>query len=223
MTGDQPGTVAAAAEENTLAKVIVGAYINDIQELDFKTNNYAIDLYVWFRWKGGAANPSKTMEFMNRFASDDNRRDELYDEPQVMPDGSRYDIIRYQGRFSTKLDLSPRLPLHHRRAGADRRYLVGNFRRKIGSRDFAHRPGVGHGVGRIVRGGECGRRLVGSRRLSRLTALPASRPSSALAPRHGLSAGPRHDLAGRMPNTEIRPLPLMSRGPRSSASKWAET
>jgi len=105
MTGDQTGTVAAAAEENRPAKVIVGAYINDIQELDFKTNNYAIDLYVWFRWKGGDANPSKTMEFMNRFASDDNRRDELYDEPQVMPDGSRYDIIRYQGRFSTKFPL----------------------------------------------------------------------------------------------------------------------
>ena len=33
-------------------KVVVGAYINDIQELDFKTNSYAIDLYVWFRWKG---------------------------------------------------------------------------------------------------------------------------------------------------------------------------
>jgi len=75
LTGDQPGTVAAAAEENRPAKVIVGAYINDIQELDFKTNNYAIDLYVWFRWKAGDANPSKTMEFMNRFASEDNRRD----------------------------------------------------------------------------------------------------------------------------------------------------
>ena len=27
-------------------QVIVGTYINDIQELDFKTNNYTIDLYV---------------------------------------------------------------------------------------------------------------------------------------------------------------------------------
>jgi Neurotransmitter-gated ion-channel transmembrane region len=95
----------AAAANEAPAKVIVGAYINDIQELDFKTNNYVIDLYVWFRWKGADTNPSKTTEFMNRFASDDNRRDELYDEPQAMPDGSRYDIIRYQGRFSTKFPL----------------------------------------------------------------------------------------------------------------------
>jgi hypothetical protein len=34
MTGDQPGTVAAVAEENTPAKVFVGVYIDDIQELD---------------------------------------------------------------------------------------------------------------------------------------------------------------------------------------------
>jgi hypothetical protein len=104
--GDPPGPAMPAAEDQAApAKVIVGAYINDIQELDFKTNNYVIDLYVWFRWQGADANPSKTMEFMNRFASDDNRRDELYDESQVMPDGSRYDIIRYQGRFSTKFPL----------------------------------------------------------------------------------------------------------------------
>jgi hypothetical protein len=95
----------AETASNAPAKVVVGAYVNDIQELDFKTNNYVIDLYVWFRWQGADANPSKTMEFMNRFASDDNRRDELYDEPQIMPDGSRYDIIRYQGRFSTKFPL----------------------------------------------------------------------------------------------------------------------
>ncbi len=86
-------------------KVIVGAYINDIQELDFKANNYVVDLYVWFRWKDRELDPAKTMEFMNRFASDDNLREALYDEPKVMPDGSLYSIIRYQGRFSTKFPL----------------------------------------------------------------------------------------------------------------------
>jgi Neurotransmitter-gated ion-channel transmembrane region len=86
-------------------KVVVGAYINDIQELDFKTNSYAIDLYVWFRWKAPDLDPSKTMEFMNRYASDANIRDELYDKPQAMPDGSLYSIVRYQGQFSTKFQL----------------------------------------------------------------------------------------------------------------------
>lgn len=92
---------AAAAPE----KVLVGAYINDIQQLDFKTNNYTIDLYVWFRWRDPALHPAKTMEFMNRYASDDNLRQALLEDPEVMPDGSLYSIIRYQGRFSTKFDL----------------------------------------------------------------------------------------------------------------------
>ncbi len=58
-------------------QVIVGTYVNDIQQLDFKTNNYVIDLYVWFRWRSPDIDPSKSMEFMNRYASDDNRRDVL--------------------------------------------------------------------------------------------------------------------------------------------------
>jgi hypothetical protein len=79
--------VAAKPTPEAPVKVVVGAYINDIQELDFKTNNYAIDLYVWFRWKAPDVDPSKTMEFMNRYASDANMRDELYDKPKSMPDG----------------------------------------------------------------------------------------------------------------------------------------
>src|SRR5680860_607897 len=86
-------------------QVIVGAYINDIQQLDFKTNNYVIDLYVWFRWNSPDIDPSKSMEFMNRFASDNNRRDELIETPEKMPDGSLYSIIRYQGLFATKFPL----------------------------------------------------------------------------------------------------------------------
>ena len=96
--------VAASPAPSGPAKVMVGAYINDIQELDFRSNSYAIDLYVWFRWKP-APDLNPTMEFMNRYASDANLRDELYDAPKPMPDGSVYAIIRYQGQFSTKFQL----------------------------------------------------------------------------------------------------------------------
>jgi hypothetical protein len=97
--------IAGAPTPESPAQVIVGAYINDIQELDFKANNYVVDLYVWFRWKAPDLDPSATMEFMNRYASDDNLREALYDKPQEMPDGSLYAIIRYQGRFATKFPL----------------------------------------------------------------------------------------------------------------------
>lgn len=103
-----PGPVTDAIENAPRPapeEVIVGAYINDIQQIDFKNNNYLIDLYVWFRWKSPDIDPSRTMEFMNRFASDDNLREQLTEEPEVLPDGSRYAIIRYQGLFSTKFHL----------------------------------------------------------------------------------------------------------------------
>ncbi|MFA9387892.1 MAG: hypothetical protein ACERIE_07485 [Methyloceanibacter sp.] len=98
-------SIATSPAPSSPAEVIVGAYINDIQQLDFKNNNYTVDLYVWFRWQPPGANPSKSMEFMNRYASDDNLREELIDTPDEMPDGSLYSIIRYEGRFSTKLHL----------------------------------------------------------------------------------------------------------------------
>src|SRR5262249_31958431 len=88
----ESGAAAAPQASQEPVKVMVGAYINDIQQLDFKTNNYAVDLYVWFRWKSPELDPSKTMEFMNRYASDDNLREELYDKPEVMPDASLYAI-----------------------------------------------------------------------------------------------------------------------------------
>jgi hypothetical protein len=97
--------IAASPAPANPAEVIVGAYINDIQELDFKANNYVVDLYVWFRWKTPDIDPAKTMEFMNRFTSDDNVREALYDQPKPMPDGSLYSIIRYQGRFAAKFPL----------------------------------------------------------------------------------------------------------------------
>ena len=97
--------IAASPAPANPAEVIVGAYINDIQELDFKANNYVVDLYVWFRWKTPDIDPAKTMEFMNRFTSDDNVREALYDQPKPMPGGSLYSIIRYQGRFAAKFPL----------------------------------------------------------------------------------------------------------------------
>jgi hypothetical protein len=84
-------------------EVIVGAYVHDIQEIDFRTQSYAVDLYVWFRWRNPEINPSKTLEFMNRFAPNAHVRNQMYDAPKVLPDGTLYAVVRNQGRFSTRL------------------------------------------------------------------------------------------------------------------------
>jgi hypothetical protein len=44
--------IAAAQVPDSPAKVVVGAYINDI-------NSYAVDLYVWFRWKRRTSIPRR--------------------------------------------------------------------------------------------------------------------------------------------------------------------
>jgi hypothetical protein len=90
------------------AKVQVGAYINDIQTLDLRTHSYVMDLYVWFRWTDPslAPPPSDTFELMNRFDPEyDARPEPDYAAPLDQPDGAKYQVFRYQGAFSTKLDI----------------------------------------------------------------------------------------------------------------------
>ena len=92
--GDSRGAVAAAAAaEAAEVDEVVRAYVNDIHELDFRTQSYAVDLvnlYVWFRWRNKEIDPSKSLEFMNRFAPDDHVRDQIYDQQKLLPDGSFY-------------------------------------------------------------------------------------------------------------------------------------
>ncbi len=33
------------------AKVVVGAYVNKVQDISFRDSRYGIDFYIWFRWK----------------------------------------------------------------------------------------------------------------------------------------------------------------------------
>ncbi|MGE5266796.1 MAG: hypothetical protein ACM3L9_05445 [Deltaproteobacteria bacterium] len=87
-------------------EVVIGAYVHDIQEIDFRTQSYAVDLYVWFRWRNPEINPAKTLEFMNRFAPNAHVRNQMYEPPKVLPDGTMYAVVRNQGRFSTRLAVS---------------------------------------------------------------------------------------------------------------------
>lgn len=91
----------AAAPE----KVSIGMYVADIQEIDLQTHSYRLDLYLWFRWKDPSLDPSKSAEFINMFDPSDHVRTSLFEEPQKMPDGSYYMIIRDQGKFSSKFSL----------------------------------------------------------------------------------------------------------------------
>lgn len=96
----QPAAAAAAPRE-----VVVGAYLNDIQTVTLADHAYSVDLYVWFRWKDPAYDPTKSIEFMNVFNAWDQKTDWAYAEPQKQPDGSLYQVMRHRSLFSNKFPL----------------------------------------------------------------------------------------------------------------------
>jgi hypothetical protein len=102
-----------ANAETSAPKVIVGAYINDIQELDTATGKFTIDFYMWFRWKNPIVDPTDSVEVMNSNAMENTTSSSIGgvtgrpfpEEPVDMPDGTKYQGFRYQGVFSKNMDL----------------------------------------------------------------------------------------------------------------------
>lgn len=63
------GALAAGPALAAPSEVVIGAYVNKIQDLNFRENKYALDFYLWFRWKaeGRLANykPLDSFEIIN--------------------------------------------------------------------------------------------------------------------------------------------------------------
>ena len=108
--GDEAATEAADEAEDAPAKtgpeqVTVGVYVNDILQIDLVENAYQLDFYLWFRWKDGEMDPATSMEILNPFEQWGLMVTPNYEEPQEQEDGSFYQALRIQGKFSKKLPL----------------------------------------------------------------------------------------------------------------------
>jgi len=98
----------AHASEKPIATpqtVTVGAYINDIQNLELKSHSYTVDLYLWFRWAAKDLDPAGSMEFVNPFELWGHSKTLEFPKPVKLQSGEQYQIVRNLGRFSTKLAL----------------------------------------------------------------------------------------------------------------------
>ncbi len=82
--------------------MIVGAYLNDAQALDLREHSYAIDIYIWFRWRDAELAPHETVEMVNPNELWGHISETLYEEPILLPTGELYQVLRVQGRFSRK-------------------------------------------------------------------------------------------------------------------------
>lgn len=45
------GTLVQPARAAEPGKVVVGVYVNKVQDVSFKDSKFAVDFYIWFRWK----------------------------------------------------------------------------------------------------------------------------------------------------------------------------
>lgn len=97
-----PASLAGAQSTDGPSEVFVGAYINDVKEVDLTSNSFSVDLYVWMRWTDPDIDPAVSIDPVNP-------KDAwlletpLYDEPVQLSDGSYYTIVRYLGGFTNKL------------------------------------------------------------------------------------------------------------------------
>ena len=106
------GTFTPLAAPPASAQVVkVGVYAQSIYDLDLSSNTFYADAYVWLRWKG-EIDPSATLEFTNMVEEWGKLQEPLNPTPKTLPDGSKYQIFRVEGRFVQPFTLAE-YPLDH--------------------------------------------------------------------------------------------------------------
>ena len=84
-------------------KVYTGIYLMNVYDLDINGYSYYADFYLWFRWKG-KLDPTK-IEFVNSIEKWGSTQVVFHDSTKVLPDGSFYNGMRFEGRFYHSFEL----------------------------------------------------------------------------------------------------------------------
>ncbi|MBU3751260.1 MAG: hypothetical protein FGM52_12580 [Mycobacterium sp.] len=95
-----PGLSGPAPQE-----VLAGVYVVNIPTVNPPRNSFDADFYLWLRWRGEAIDPPEGIRVMNVFERWALETENVYDEPQTQPDGSKLWVVHYHGNFSTPLSL----------------------------------------------------------------------------------------------------------------------
>ncbi len=86
-------------------QVKVGFYPVSVYQLDMASNTYYVDTYMWMRWTGDI-DPTATIEFTNMVEEWGKQQENLNEAPKVLADGSKYQIMRVEGRFVQPFSLA---------------------------------------------------------------------------------------------------------------------
>ncbi|MBF0573049.1 MAG: hypothetical protein HQK69_04735 [Desulfamplus sp.] len=85
-------------------QVKVGFYGVNIYDLNIISNTYHMTGYIWLRWKGNF-DPVKSMTFTNLVEDWSLTKKILMEPSTILSDGSRYQVMRIEGRFFQPFDL----------------------------------------------------------------------------------------------------------------------
>lgn len=97
----------------TAQQVQTGLYTMNLYNLDPSSNTYYLDFYIWLKWKGDL-DPLTNLEFVNGVEDWGATLVPAYEEPEVLPDGSFYQIFRVESRFVQPFALA-RYPMDEQR------------------------------------------------------------------------------------------------------------
>jgi len=91
--------------------VMVGLYLNQVADIDIKSNTFLADFYLWFRWRG-AIDPTQSFELVSAVEKWDFEKQVIYKDdhdnpkPDDLPDGCKFQQLHVQGRFSHPFQLA---------------------------------------------------------------------------------------------------------------------
>lgn len=91
--------------------VTVGLYLQDIHEIDIKSNSFTAELYLWFRWTGDI-DPTQSFQITNAVNLSDLSHTPIYVDangaakPDLQPDGAHLQTFHVYGRFGHPFPLA---------------------------------------------------------------------------------------------------------------------
>lgn len=93
------GTISPMGAPAASAEIVnVGMYVNTVYQLEVASSTYYLDAYLWFKWTGDI-DPTATMEITNLVEEWGAMVTALNEEPMLLPDGSKYKLLKVEGRF----------------------------------------------------------------------------------------------------------------------------
>jgi len=96
------GLSAAPAPEAVRA----GVFLENVESVDLQSDAYSLRFLLWLRWTG-EGDPLRTLRFRNALDAWALVVTPASEQPEVLPDGSRYRRLLVDGRFFNKFDLGP--------------------------------------------------------------------------------------------------------------------